>query len=87
MLSGHHLSVKSPSVCSQGMPCQVLWSGILGLGHGEQRQLRFSKAMDSNFTACPHQSSMLNCSLLVKLRMFSVSPLELAVPEYATDKL
>jgi len=22
-LSGYHLSVRSPSVCSQGMPCQV----------------------------------------------------------------
>ena len=52
-LSGHHMSVRSPSVCSQGMPCQVLWSGMLGLGCGGQRQLRFSKAVDSNFTACP----------------------------------
>ena len=65
-LSGHHLSVGSPSVCSQGMPCQVLWFGMLGLGRGGQRQLRFSKAMDSNFAACPHQPSMPNCSLLVK---------------------
>ena len=44
-LSGHHLSVGNPSVCSQGIPCQVLWSGMLGLGRGGQRQLRFSKAM------------------------------------------
>jgi hypothetical protein len=44
-LSGHHLSVGNPSVCSQGMPCPVLWSGMLGLGRGGQRQLRFSKAM------------------------------------------
>ena len=29
-LSGHHLSVGHPSVCPQGMPCQVLWSGMLG---------------------------------------------------------
>ena len=28
---------------SQGMPCQVLWSKMLGLGCGGQRQLRFSK--------------------------------------------
>jgi hypothetical protein len=68
-LSGHHLSVGNPSVCSQGMPCPVLWSGMLGLGRGGQRQLKFSKAMDSNLTACPHQPSMLNCSLLVKLQM------------------
>ena len=40
-LSGHHLGVGNPSVCSQGMPCQVLWSGMLGLGRGGQRQLRF----------------------------------------------
>ena len=77
-LSGHHLSVGSPSVCSQSMLCQVLWSGMLGLGRGGQRQLRCSTAVGSNFTACPHQPSMLNCSLLVKLQMFSVSPLELA---------
>ena len=42
-LSGHHLSVGNPSVCSQGMPCQVLWSGMLGLGRGGQRQLRLKK--------------------------------------------
>jgi hypothetical protein len=29
-LSGHHLRVRSPLVCFQGMPCQVLWSGMLG---------------------------------------------------------
>ena len=39
-LPGHHLSVGSPSVCSQGMPCQVLWSGMLGLGRGGQGQCR-----------------------------------------------
>ena len=33
-LSGHHLGVGSPSVCSQGMPCQVFWSGTLVLGCG-----------------------------------------------------
>ena len=38
-LSGHHLSVGNPSVCSQGMHCQVLWSRMLGLGRGGQRQL------------------------------------------------
>ena len=47
MLLGHHLSVESPLVCSQGMLFQVEWSGMLGLGRGGQRQLRFSKAMDS----------------------------------------
>ena len=47
-LSGHHLSVKHFSVCSQGMPCLVLWSGMLGLGRGGQQQLRFSKAMASS---------------------------------------
>jgi hypothetical protein len=26
---------------------------MLGLGRGGQQQLRFLKAMDSNFTACP----------------------------------
>jgi len=36
-LSGHHLSAGNPSVCSQGMPCQVLWSGMLRLGRGGQR--------------------------------------------------
>ena len=77
-LPGRHLSVGSPSVYSQGMPCQVLWSGLLGLGRGGQHQLRFSKAVDSNCTACPHQPSMLNYSLLVKLQMFSVSPLRKA---------
>jgi hypothetical protein len=76
--SGHHLSVGSPSVCSQGMPCQVSWYGMLGLGRGGQRQLRFLTAMDSNFTACPHQPSMLHCSLLVKLQLFSVSLIELS---------
>ena len=54
-LSGHHLSVWSPSICSQGMPCQVLLSGMLGLGRGGQRQLKFSKAMDSNFTVSPFE--------------------------------
>ena len=58
-LSDHHLSVRNPSVCSQGMPCQVLWSGMLGLGRGGQRQLILSTAMDSNFSACPHQTSKL----------------------------
>jgi len=48
-LLGHHLSIGSPSVCSQGMPCQVLLSGMLGLGRSGQRQLRFSKVTDSNF--------------------------------------
>jgi len=38
-LPGHHLSVGSPSVYSQGMPCQVLWSGMLV--RGGQRQLSF----------------------------------------------
>ena len=37
-LLGHYLSVGSPSVCSLAMPCQVLWSGMLGLGRGGQRQ-------------------------------------------------
>ena len=44
-LLGHHLSVGIPSVCSQGKPCQILWSGMLGLDRGGQRQLRFSKFM------------------------------------------
>jgi hypothetical protein len=52
-LSGHHLSVGSPSVCSPDMPCRVSWSGMLGLGRGGQRQLRFLKAMDSNSIAKP----------------------------------
>jgi len=37
-LSGHHLSVGSPSVCSQGIPCQVLWSGMLEMGRCGHRQ-------------------------------------------------
>ena len=36
-LSGHHLDVSSPSVFSQGMPCQVSWTGMLGLGCGGQQ--------------------------------------------------
>jgi len=67
-LSGHHLSVGNPSVCSPGIPCQVLWSGMLGLGRDRQRQLRFSKAMDSNFTACPHHSGMQTAFLVHKLQ-------------------
>ena len=67
-LLGHHLSVGSPSVCSQDMPCQALWSGMLGLGRGGQRQLRFSKAMDSHFTACPHHSGMQTAFLVHKLK-------------------
>ena len=39
-LSGHHMGVRSPSVCSQGIPCQVLWSGMLEMGRGGQQQLR-----------------------------------------------
>jgi hypothetical protein len=31
-LSGHHLSVRSSSICSPRMACQFLWSGMLGLG-------------------------------------------------------
>ena len=42
-LSGHHLSVRGSSVCFNGMPCQVLWFGLLGLGGGGQRQLRLLK--------------------------------------------
>jgi len=38
-LSGQHLGVRNPSICSQGMPCQVLWSRMLGLGRGGQQQL------------------------------------------------
>jgi len=76
MLPGHHLSVKSPSVCTQGMLCQVLWSGMLGLGRGEQRQLIFLRAMDSNFTACPHHSGMQTAFLVHKLQKltFGVLP-------------
>ena len=43
MLSGHHLIVGTSSVCSQGMPCQALWSGMLEMGRDGQRRLRFSK--------------------------------------------
>ena len=40
-----HLGVGSPSVCSQDMPCKVLWSGMLEMGRGGQQQLRLPKAM------------------------------------------
>ena len=45
-LLGHHLSVGSPSVCSLGMPCQVLWSGMLEMGRGGHRQLRIKENKD-----------------------------------------
>ena len=75
-LSVHHLIVRNPSVCSQGMPCQVLWSGMLRLGRGGQRQLRFLTAMDSNFTACQHHSGMQTAFLVHKLQKltFGVLP-------------
>ena len=31
---------REPPICSQGIPCQVLWSGMLRLGRGGQQQLR-----------------------------------------------
>jgi len=65
----------------------MVWNAGVGPWWAATAEILKRLAMDSDFTACPHQPSMLNCSLLVKLRMFSVSPLELAVPEYATDKL
>jgi hypothetical protein len=45
-LSDHRLGVGSPSKCSQGMTCQVSWSGMLDMGRGGQRQLRLKKNKD-----------------------------------------
>ena len=59
-LSGHHLRAGSPLVCSQGMPCQVLWSGMLGLGRGGQRQLRLSKATLACTSNLPHKKHRLS---------------------------
>ena len=65
-LSGHHLSVGSPSVCFHGMPCQVLWSGMLGLGHGGQRQLRSSLTLQVSLCSGTYQQTSANQSSLFK---------------------
>ena len=38
---------REPPICSKGIPCQVLWSGMLRLGRGGQQQLRFKKTSGS----------------------------------------
>jgi hypothetical protein len=42
------------------MPCQVLWSGMLGLGRGGQRQLRLSKATLACTSNLPHKKHRLS---------------------------
>ena len=49
-LSGHHLSVKGPSICSLGMPREVLWSGMLEMGRGGQRQGYVLSCLTTNST-------------------------------------
>ena len=81
-LSGHHLSVGNPSVCSQGIPCQVLWSGMLGLGRGGQRLApTWAVHFFHSFANSPGKMGVQNRTLTPDPRTFTkMSPILLQTP-------
>jgi len=71
--SGHHLGDGGPSVCSQGMPCQVLWSGMLEMGRGGHQELSLKKqgSVLSYLTRNPTRPDDFVASIL---KILTISP-------------
>lgn len=72
-LFGHHLKVRNPSVCSPGMPCQVLWSDMLGVDRGGQ----LNNSQSIYLAAIDKYASQLQESICAERRRLKlcVSPL------------